>query len=68
MFTITPVASESELEVLRGQVSTYGDFSYRYDAGTIALLQRNLRRENSLYLIAFVADEFARFISCDTDW
>ncbi len=62
------ITNKDEIEILRDKGSVYKDFSYKYNGETIDLLKKNFDRDKSYYLLAKNNDDFAGFISCDTDW
>ncbi len=66
--TYRKIETVDEIDILLGKESQYDDFCYRYEMDTINLLKNNFQLEDSLYLFALQDDEFAGFVSCDTDW
>lgn len=64
MFTISPITSPSDLNLLRDKSS----FNYTYTKATIDLLKKNFGLKDSLYLIAKEGEELAGFCSIDRDW
>jgi len=68
MLIFNRVTDIDTIDVLKSQKSFYGDFTYQYDQATIDLLKRNFTGPDSLYVVAMQDDDFAGFISCDTEW
>ena len=66
--TISIIKDEQEIDVLRNVTSGYGDFVYEYDEETLSLLKRNLKCENSLYIVAKQDGDFVAFCSVDPEW
>ncbi len=62
------VKNPKEIEVLRGRKSTYRDFTYVYDDGTIDLLQKHFEFTDSLYIVVKQKEQFVAFCSLDRDW
>ena len=66
--TFSIIKTSQEIEILRGKTSQYEALNIQYDEETIALLKKNLEREDSLYLLAMKGNEFVAFCSIDSDW
>lgn len=65
---ISVIHDAADIDVLREQTSTYGDFTYAYDDATIAFLKEHIADETSLYLIARDGQTFAGCCSIDAAW
>jgi len=66
--SLSIIKDEQEIDILRYMTSEYKDFIIRYDEKTINLLKKNLKNENSLYIMAKQNEDFVAFCSVDPEW
>jgi len=66
--TLSIIKDGREIDILRSMTSKYKDFMIKFNEETLNLLKKNLKLQDSLYIMAKQGDNFVAFCSVDPEW